>query len=245
MSTSSQFWWNLVAIALSPAIAVQVSEFLTRRRAARGRKVEIFRTLMVTRAERLSSEHVRALNSIDLEFTKSRGPDLAVRTAWKAYLSHLDNRDGLSIEAWGERGIELMVELLEQMGAALHYSIDRRIFVVRSTDQSSTARSRANWCDSERQLSRCLKGGHRSGSTTRNRRRPRRASHPRSVASAVLKLRGDASNRTAEQVRSTISELQRAMISKFWRDTPTRTPTRHSRMGARWATARPTEGNAE
>jgi hypothetical protein len=54
---------------LSPVIAVQVSEFLARRRAARERRLQIFRALMVTRAERLSSEHVRALNSIDLEFT--------------------------------------------------------------------------------------------------------------------------------------------------------------------------------
>jgi hypothetical protein len=124
MTTTSQFWWNLLAIAISPAIAVQVSEFLTRRRSARTRKVEIFRTLMVTRAERVSSEHVRALNSIDLEFTNPRGTDAEVRAAWKAYLSHLDKRDGLSIEAWAERGINLMVDLLRHMASALSYSID-------------------------------------------------------------------------------------------------------------------------
>lgn len=58
----------IVAVVVAPIFAVQVQKWLEIFREQRGRKLWVFKTLMATRAENLSSEHVKALNMIDLEF---------------------------------------------------------------------------------------------------------------------------------------------------------------------------------
>lgn len=124
--TDVGFWIDLAAIALSPLIAVQVSEFLARQRQAHARKVSVFQSLMVTRAERVSPEHVRALNSIDLEFSGTEKRNVAVRAAWKAYLDHLDDgpKGAPATELWIQRGNDLMIALLRTIGESLDYSMD-------------------------------------------------------------------------------------------------------------------------
>lgn len=122
--TSMQFWINVLAVALSPLIAVQVSEWLSRRRAARDRRLDVFRTLMTTRATRLSGDHVQALNMIDLEFAGDDRHDRAIREAWKAYLDHLNDRD-TDGQVWAARRDELFFEMLMQMAKTLGYSIDK------------------------------------------------------------------------------------------------------------------------
>lgn len=67
-----------VCALLSPLIALRVSRRLDARREVRERKMKIFRTLMATRARRLSMEHVEALNMIDVEFSERHGPEKAV-----------------------------------------------------------------------------------------------------------------------------------------------------------------------
>jgi hypothetical protein len=90
--TVSQFWIYMIAIMVSPLIAVQVSEFLNKRKESRGRRVGIFKTLMGTRASRLSADHVQALNTIDIEFHGKDKRSRQVLEAWKAYLNHLNTR---------------------------------------------------------------------------------------------------------------------------------------------------------
>ena len=59
---------GLLAVLLSPLIALQVSDRLQQSRERRQRKVHVFRTLMATRAAALAPDHVQALNVIDVEF---------------------------------------------------------------------------------------------------------------------------------------------------------------------------------
>ena len=61
-------WLVVIATLLSPVIAVQVTEYLNRRRQSRDEQLRIFRTLMATRASTLEVSHVQALNSIDVIF---------------------------------------------------------------------------------------------------------------------------------------------------------------------------------
>jgi uncharacterized protein DUF6680 len=132
--TQFQFCIYMLTIVLSPLIAVQVTEFVNRRREARGRRTWIFRTLMATRISRLSLDHVQALNQIDLEFQDRRFHN--VLKAWKAYRHHLNIQDPPS-EVWMTKGLDLLVELLFEMGKCLGYSLDKTD--IRSTSYSPNA----------------------------------------------------------------------------------------------------------
>lgn len=88
---------------------------------------------METRATRLSGSHVSALNMIDLEFYgrsifgkrwQSKA-DKEVTNAWKIFNDHLNN--GASedrMDAWVERGTELLTRLLYSMSLSLGYDLD-------------------------------------------------------------------------------------------------------------------------
>jgi hypothetical protein len=136
--TVSQFWIYMVAILVSPLIAVQVSEILAKRKESRARRVGIFKTLMTTRAARLSADHIQALNTIDIEFRGKDRRSRQVLEAWKAYLNHLNTR--MAPEVWLSRGDDLFVELLFAMAQSLGYSMDKT--EIRSTSYSPTAHGR-------------------------------------------------------------------------------------------------------
>lgn len=90
----------------------------------RERKLQVFKTLMATRAYTISPNHVEALNKIDLEFSPKKKHEKQVLDAWKEYLDVLGNRE-LSPEQWSVRRVDLLVELLFHMGRALDYDFDK------------------------------------------------------------------------------------------------------------------------
>lgn len=53
-------WITILAIILGPIFAVQTQKWIERDAAAKGRKLQLFRTLMATRASRLSMDHVNS-----------------------------------------------------------------------------------------------------------------------------------------------------------------------------------------
>ena len=61
-------WLTIAAILAAPVTAVQVERYLAAIKERRGRKLQVFHTLMATRGARLSPMHVEALNRIDIEF---------------------------------------------------------------------------------------------------------------------------------------------------------------------------------
>ncbi|WP_146604248.1 DUF6680 family protein [Cupriavidus phytorum] len=129
-------WLIIGATLTGPILAVQAQKWVERSREARGRKLHIFHSLMATRGSRLSPDHVRALNMIDLSFY---GPvrfgknwrskaERAVLAAWKEYLDHLSDRhdfEGPNAQAILARRDELFVNLLTTMAADLGYEFDR------------------------------------------------------------------------------------------------------------------------
>ena len=78
-------WITIVAILLSPLIAVQVTKWIDKNKGVRRRRLDIFRDLMETRAAILTPKHVAALNRIDIEFYTVG----EVSKAWKEYHDHL------------------------------------------------------------------------------------------------------------------------------------------------------------
>ena len=76
-----------VAVVTGPIAAVLITRDLEKRRVQREQRMDIFRTLMRTRtgSARLSSDHVAALNLIEVEFRN----DSDVRDAWKEHFKIL------------------------------------------------------------------------------------------------------------------------------------------------------------
>jgi hypothetical protein len=114
----------ILATALSPVIAVQVTKYLDDRNEKRGRKLRIFKALMATRLYITSLTHVEALNSIDLEFSPKKPKDKAVLDVWQQYLDHLGNTQVAS-DAWSTRRIDIFVDLLFEMGKTLDYDFNK------------------------------------------------------------------------------------------------------------------------
>ena len=64
----------IASTLLGPILAVQAQKWVERARTSGDRRDWIFTTLMATRQTRLSTEHVRALNLIDLAYYGTRWP---------------------------------------------------------------------------------------------------------------------------------------------------------------------------
>lgn len=112
---------TIVALFSGPAIGVYLARKLRQADGERERQLEIFKTLMATRAATLSINHVEALNRIDLEFN-DRSKDKHIQEAWGLYSRHLGNAANPEDERqWIERREDLLVKLLSRMAQRLGY----------------------------------------------------------------------------------------------------------------------------
>lgn len=126
-------WVMSFAVLISPVVAVQVQKFIERVKEKQGRRLQIFKALMSTRADRVSREHVQALNMIYIEFYGRRvfrnrwqsNDEKSVCDAWKTYNAHLNDKSYDSLDAWYKRGDDLFTELLYEMSQALGYDFDK------------------------------------------------------------------------------------------------------------------------
>lgn len=117
----------VAATFLGPVVAVQLQKYLERWRDERDRRTKIFKKLMATRKSRLASEHIEALNMIDLEFPSSARKFRKLRNAWKAYRTHLGEPDpGPPADAvFYSKRDDLFLDMLYEMGQALGYDFDK------------------------------------------------------------------------------------------------------------------------
>ena len=117
---------TILAILLAPVVALRVSKWLDERRAAKERKMYIFRTLMTTRGAGLSPTHVEALNMIDVEFHGKDKEFNDVIEAWKLYRDHLfDRMIDTDLKAWTTKKEDFLIELLHEMALYLGYTFDK------------------------------------------------------------------------------------------------------------------------
>jgi hypothetical protein len=103
----------IASTILGPILAVQAQKWIERYRESQRQKVAIFSTLMTTRATRISPEHVRALNTIDIVF---RG-DKSVIDRWHEY------HDALSPIT--QPTDDKFIELLYAMSNRLKFHFDK------------------------------------------------------------------------------------------------------------------------
>lgn len=114
----------VLATLLSPLIAVQATRWLDERKEKQSRKLQVYKTLMSTRAYTLAIAHVEALNRIDLEFSPKKKAEKAVLDVWQEYLDHLGNK-AMKPEAWADKRVDLLVDLLYAMGKVLGYDFNK------------------------------------------------------------------------------------------------------------------------
>ena len=76
---------TIIALIIGPILAVITGRFLESRRIERERRTDVFRTLMRTLGDRLSFDHVSALNLVTIEFQN----DENVIKEWKEYREYL------------------------------------------------------------------------------------------------------------------------------------------------------------
>jgi hypothetical protein len=122
MNINVESWVLILATLLGPVLAVQAQKWIERLREGRQRKLNLFFTLMATRPTRISWEHVRALNMIDIEFYRQQ----SVIDKWRIYHDHLgENLPDVPAGEWIRRGEELFMDLLFAMSQHLGYAFDR------------------------------------------------------------------------------------------------------------------------
>lgn len=126
-------WIMTAAVIAGPILAVQSQKIIESFLSKKQRRLNLFHTLMSTRATRLSPEHVSALNMIDIEFygrkiagvrlqTKS---EKKVTNAWKLYNNQLNEPyTPETFSIWNDRVFELFTSMLYAMSQALGYDFD-------------------------------------------------------------------------------------------------------------------------
>ncbi|ADP69835.1 hypothetical protein Rvan_0554 [Rhodomicrobium vannielii ATCC 17100] len=109
---------------LSPLIAVQVQKWIERSTERNRSRQQLFKTLMATRATRLATEHIQALNMISLEFG-ARPKVSNVIAKWRLYADHLNPPAPDTSQAWQAKADDLFLDLLESMSKSLGYDFDK------------------------------------------------------------------------------------------------------------------------
>lgn len=128
----------ITATLISPLLAVQSQKLIERYNEVKSLKIEIFKQLMSTRSQnaRLSSNHVNALNMIDLAFYGKIKKGKADRTesesnviaTWNLYFAHLNspypNNETLGA-IWNQESNTKFLDLLSAIAKDIGYNFER------------------------------------------------------------------------------------------------------------------------
>ena len=117
-------WLTIAAIIVGPVLALGAQRVLDRLREKKKRRVDLYLTLMSTRASPLAPAHVQALNSIDVVFNRSwPWRDKTVRDAWHKVLEQVNVAfDDANPRDWTERLHDRKVDLYQAMGKRVGYN---------------------------------------------------------------------------------------------------------------------------
>ena len=127
----------VMATVMGPILAVQAQKAIENFRANSEQKLRVFTQLMATRAARVSPEHVRAINLIDITFfgertifgiRKRSKTEQAVLDAWKEYHDHLNqpfSSEGDKENLMQMQREELFTNLMYEMSRDVGFNFDR------------------------------------------------------------------------------------------------------------------------
>jgi hypothetical protein len=125
----SMEWLTIAAIIIGPIAAIRVQKLIERATEETREKRYIFKTLMRTRGNPTSRDHVDALNMIQLTFSNKDEADSAVQRKWDIYLNHLNTpypiNEGEARQLdWNNKRQQGLTELLMVLAKAFGYPID-------------------------------------------------------------------------------------------------------------------------
>ena len=127
MITSTVGLITVFAIFLAPIVALWLQKKIETFNEQKKRGLEIFKTLLATRANIISLEHVQALNMIDIEFYNQKD----IRDFWNIYRDHLNsypqNQDQSVQDRWEEKCVDYLTDLLHCMSKFFGYDFDKVI----------------------------------------------------------------------------------------------------------------------
>lgn len=116
---------NVIALFSSPIVALWMQKKIEAFNKKKQRQLNIFKTLLATRSNPTSLEHVEALNMIDIEFYKEKN----IRDAWNTYRKHLNscpqNQDEQAQKNWKNNSLDYLTNLLFSMSTFFGYDFDK------------------------------------------------------------------------------------------------------------------------
>ena len=117
-------WVTVVAILIGPVFAVVVTRYIDERRQKREQQLNVLRSLIKTRKSRLDSEHVAALNLIELEYHS----DPNVMKKYSEYMDNLGQKvpeDKPEQDRFFNKRGNLFAALVQSMGTKFEYKFDK------------------------------------------------------------------------------------------------------------------------
>jgi hypothetical protein len=138
MSTETVAILTLIAIVVSPLVAVLVTTYLQDRKERRAHKAWLLSTLIGTRHNPVSDETIRALNLIDVVFHDAP----RVRALWHEYYDMLNNaglKNPVGWEQWKQKNLEMITEMAQNLGsgrAITHLDAARVYTPIGTTEQA-------------------------------------------------------------------------------------------------------------
>lgn len=116
---------TVFAIFRAPIVALRLQKEIETFNEQKKRGLGIFKTLLATRADTVSLEHVQALNMIDVEFYSQKD----IRDTWNIYRDHLNsppqNQDKAAQDRWEEKRVDYLTDLLHCMSKFFGYDFDK------------------------------------------------------------------------------------------------------------------------
>lgn len=116
---------TLWALFYAPIMALRIQKKIETFKEDRERKFNVFKTLLSTRGNTVSMEHVQALNTIDIEFYGNN----AVEGTWNVYRDHLNSypygQDKATQDRWEDKRLDYITDLLYSMANFFQYNFDK------------------------------------------------------------------------------------------------------------------------
>lgn len=110
----------IFATFFGPIAAVQAQKYLERLRQKDESQRKIFTILMITRNNKMSLEHINALNSVPIEFYGKNAKLKEVCELWRRYIELLSTKYN-DQDSWSEKLNEIYNYMLAEMAKILKY----------------------------------------------------------------------------------------------------------------------------
>ncbi len=112
---------NIIAVILSPIVALLISNKIQTDKAKRQEKLQILKVLMTQRFSVKNIEHVNALNLIDVVFIDCRDVRAAYKNLYTVYASKFDRNNENEVKDYSDKVKKAETKLIESIINDLGY----------------------------------------------------------------------------------------------------------------------------